>query len=106
MTHFRPSDEAELIALVEQALASEEPLELISGGSKRGLGRPLQMPHVIDLGAFSGIRDYEPAELVLTAGAATPLSEIEAALDGAHQMLAFEPGDWRALLGTSDKGPT
>ena len=106
MTHFRPSDEAELIAIVEQALASEEPLELIAGGSKRGLGRPLQMPYVLDLGAFAGIRDYDPAELVVTAGAATPLSAIEAALDGARQMLAFEPPDWRALLGTSDKAAT
>lgn len=106
MTHFRPSDEKELVAIVQQALASEEPFELIAGGSKRGLGRPLQMPHVLDLGAFSGIRDYEPAELVLTAGAATPLGEIEAALDGARQMLAFEPGDWRALLGTRAKAPT
>jgi glycolate oxidase FAD binding subunit len=106
MTHFRPSDEKDLIAIAEQSLASDEPLELIAGGSKRGLGRPLRMPHVLDLGAFSGIRDYEPAELVLTAGAATPLSEIEAALDNARQMLAFEPGDWRALLGTSDKTPT
>ncbi|HEY3918006.1 MAG TPA: glycolate oxidase subunit GlcE [Stellaceae bacterium] len=106
MTHFRPSDESDLVAVVQQAVAAEEPLELIAGGSKRGLGRPLQMPHVLDLGAFSGIRDYEPAELVLTAGAATPLAEIEAALDGARQMLAFEPGDWRALYGTRDQAPT
>ena len=106
MSIFRPNDEAELIDVVQQALASEEPLELIAGGSKRGLGRPLQMPHVLDLGAFAGIRDYEPAELVLTAGAATPLAEIEAALDGARQMLAFEPADWRVLLGTSDKAAT
>ena len=103
MSIFRPSDEKDLVAIVQQALASEEPLELIAGGSKRGLGRPLQMPHVLDLGAFSGIRDYEPAELVLTAGAATPMSEIETALDAARQMLAFEPPDWRALLGTRDK---
>jgi glycolate oxidase FAD binding subunit len=106
MTRFRPSDEADLVAIVQQALASEEPLELIAGGSKRGLGRPLQVPHVLDLGGFSGIRDYEPEELVLTAGAATPLSEIETALDGARQMLAFEPGDWRALLGTSAEAST
>jgi glycolate oxidase FAD binding subunit len=106
MTLFCPSDERELVAIVQQALASEEPLELLAGGSKRGLGRPLRMPHVLDLVAFAGIRDYEPAELVLTAGAATPLTEIEAALDGARQMLAFEPADWRALLGTSDKAPT
>jgi glycolate dehydrogenase FAD-binding subunit len=106
VTVFRPSDEKELIAIVQEALGSEEPFELIAGGSKRGLGRPLQMPHVLDLGAFAGIRDYEPAELVLTAGAATPLGEIEAALDGARQMLAFEPPDWRALHGTSDNSAT
>jgi glycolate oxidase FAD binding subunit len=106
VTHFRPQDEQELVAIVQQALAAEEPLELVAGGSKRGIGRPLQAPHVLDLGAFSGIGDYEPAELVLTAGAATPLDEIEAALGKARQMLAFEPGDWRALLGTQDKAPT
>src|SRR6185437_4244792 len=106
VTRFRPADESELVAIVQQALDTEEPFELVAGGSKRGLGRPLQMPHVLDLGAFAGIRDYEPAELVLTAGAATPLSAIEAALDQAHQMLAFEPGDWRALYGTRDKAPT
>ncbi|HWE75037.1 MAG TPA: glycolate oxidase subunit GlcE [Stellaceae bacterium] len=106
MSIFRPADEKELSALVQQSLASEEPFELIAGGSKRGLGRPLQMPHVLDLGAFTGIRDYEPAELVLTAGAATPLSDIETALDSSCQMLAFEPGDFRVLLGTSDKAPT
>jgi glycolate oxidase FAD binding subunit len=106
VTHFKPRDEAELIAIVQQALAADEPLELISGGSKRGLGRPLQAPHVLDLGAFTGIRAYEPEELVLTAGAATPMREIEAALDGARQMLAYEPGDWRMLLGTRAAAPT
>ena len=106
MTHFRPKDESDLVAIVQQALANEEPLELIGGGSKRGLGRPPQLPHVLDLGAFAGIVDYEPAELVLTAGAATPLSEIDVALDRSNQMLAFEPGDWRALLGTRGESPT
>jgi glycolate oxidase FAD binding subunit len=106
MTLFRPSDEKELIDVVQQALVSEEPLALMAGGSKRGMGRPLQMPNVLDLSAFAGIRGYEPAELVLTAGAATPFGEIDAALDGARQMLAFEPPDFRALLGTSDKAAT
>ena len=106
MTHFHPRDESELVSIVQQSLASDEPFELIAGGSKRGLGRPLQAPHVLDLGAFAGIRSYEPAELILTTGAATPLSDIEIVLDGANQMMAFEPGDWRALLGSSDKVPT
>ncbi|HXP31002.1 MAG TPA: glycolate oxidase subunit GlcE [Stellaceae bacterium] len=106
MSRFRPKDERELTEIIAAAVAQEEPLELVAGGSKRGLGRPLQAPHVLDLGAFAGIQQYEPEELVLTAGAATPLAEIEAALDRAGQMLAFEPGDWRALLGASGSNPT
>ena len=49
--------------------------------------------------ALSGIVDYEPAELVLTAQPATPLAEIEAALAAQRQMLAFEPPDWRGAAG-------
>jgi glycolate oxidase FAD binding subunit len=99
LSRFRPEDAGELAAIVTAALAQEEPLELVAGGSKRGIGRPLQLPHVVDLSAFAGIRLYEPEELVLTAGAATPLDEIEAALEARGQMLAFEPPDWRALHG-------
>ena len=31
---------------IGEALAAEEPVELVAGGSKRGLGRPLQMPRI------------------------------------------------------------
>ncbi|HEX5317573.1 MAG TPA: glycolate oxidase subunit GlcE [Stellaceae bacterium] len=106
MTRFSPATLDELREAVATALAAEEPVELVAGGSKRGLGRPLQTPHVLDLGALSGVREYEPAELVLTAGAATPLDEIEALLEEHGQMLAFEPPDWRELLGSRDARPT
>src|SRR5204862_3748275 len=99
MVKFAPSDLSELRDAVAEALAAEEPVEVVGGGSKRGLGRPLQTPHLLDLSRLSGIRDYAPSELVLTAGAATPLAEIEHALTEAGQMLAFEPPDWRGLLG-------
>jgi glycolate oxidase FAD binding subunit len=105
MTRFQPADIDELRDAVAGALAAEEPVEIIGGGSKRGLGRPLQTPHLLDLARLSGIREYTPSELVLTAGAATPLAEIERALAHAGQMLAFEPPDWRELLG-SDGEPT
>jgi len=106
VTAFRPDDERALADVIAAALAREEPLELVAGGSKRGLGRPLQLPHVLDLSAFAGIRSYEPEELVLTAGAATPLASIEAALAEKRQMLAFEPPDWRALWGSGDREQT
>jgi glycolate oxidase FAD binding subunit len=109
MTRFTPADITELRDAVAAALTAEEPVEVVGGGSKRGLGRPLQTAHTLDLSRLSGIRDYAPSELVLTAGAATPLAEIERALDEAGQMLAFEPPDWRGFLGVPDEdttGPT
>jgi len=106
VSRYRPADEKQLIDVVAAAVANEEPLEIVAGGSKRNLGRPPQLPHTLDVTAFAGIRQYEPEELVLTAGAATPLAEIERALAAKRQMLAFEPADWRALLGAAATNPT
>jgi glycolate oxidase FAD binding subunit len=106
MSRFLPADINQLRDAVGEALMAEEPVEVIAGRSKRGLGRPLQTAHTLDLSALSGIRDYAPSELVLTAGAATPLAEVERALDAAGQLLAFEPPDWRGLLGAEDVEPT
>ena len=106
MSRFVPADIDELRDAVAMALAAEEPVEIVAGGSKRGLGRPLQTAHTLDLSRLSGIRDYAPSELVLTAGAATPMAEIERALAERGQMLAFEPPDWRRLLGSEDTEPT
>jgi glycolate oxidase FAD binding subunit len=109
MSRFVPADLTELRDTIAAALSAEEPVEIVGGGSKRALGRPMQTPHLLDLSRLAGIRDYAPSELVLTAGAATPLAEIGRALAECGQMLAFEPPDWRALLGSEDepaRGPT
>src|SRR4051812_3043518 len=106
MTRFAPASLEELREAVATALAAEEPVEVIAGGSKRGLGRPLQTAHTLDLSLLSGIREYAASELVLTAGAGTPLDEIERALAEQGQMLAFEPPDWRGLLGSEAAEPT
>ena len=99
MSTWRPKDATETAAIVTEAVAAGTALEIVGGGSKRTLGRPSAAAHVLDLAALRGIVDYEPAELVLTAQAATPMEEIEAALAANNQILAFEPPDWRALLG-------
>jgi glycolate oxidase FAD binding subunit len=101
MSSFAPASLNELRDAIGDALAAEEPLEVVAGGSKRDLGRPLQLPRTLDLSRLCGIREYQPSELVLTAGAATPVEEMEAALTAAGQMLAFEPPDWGDLLGAT-----
>ena len=71
----------------------------ITGGGTRGVAAEANA--TLSTGGLTGISLYEPGALTLVAGAGTPLSEIEAALDGEGQMMAFEPMDHRDLLGTS-----
>ena len=105
MTVFQPSDAAEAAEVVAWAVAEGQSLEIVAGGSKRGLGRPPRADHRLDVSRLAGIVDYDPAELILTARAATPMAEIEAELKAKRQMLAFEPPDWRGLMG-GDGEPT
>ncbi|WP_197330328.1 FAD-binding protein, partial [Ralstonia solanacearum] len=75
-----------------QATASRAPLTLRGSGTKDFYGRaPAPGATVLDTRAWSGIVDYDPAELVVTARSGTPLAEVEAALAEHRQMLAFEP---------------
>ena len=77
---------------IAQAASSRTPLTLRGGGTKDFYGRaPAANATVLDTRAWSGIVDYDPAELVITARSGTPLAEIEAALAEHKQMLAFEP---------------
>ena len=94
---LRPRDVGDLVEIVA---GHPRPLEPLGGGSKRAIGRPVPADP-LDLGAFAGIRAYEPAELVLTAGAATPLAAVERVLGESAQRLAFEPPSFRALLGVA-----
>ena len=75
---------------VKQATAQKTPLNIVGGGSKHFYGGPVTGEDV-SLAEHSGIVEYEPTELVITAKAGTPLSVIEAALAAEKQMLAFEP---------------
>jgi glycolate oxidase FAD binding subunit len=97
---LRPRDRTDLVELLRGHGGAVEP---IGGGSKRSVGVPVEAD-VLELSSFSGIEVYEPAELVLTAGAATPLATIEAELARQGQRLAFEPPDFGVLLGAARCG--
>ncbi len=92
-----PRDAADVASIVAGAVRALEPG---GGGSKRQIGKPVAADF-LDLSALDGIVAYEPAELVLSARAGTPLAAIERALAQHAQRLAFEPPDFGALLGTS-----
>jgi len=79
-----------LIEQVKQALANRTPVKIRGGNSKAFLGRTVDGLE-IDTRPHRGIVNYDPTELLITARAGTPLSELEAALDAAEQMLPFEP---------------
>ena len=96
---LKPRDAKEVEDAVKWALGNDKALELIGQGTKRVLGRPSQTDITLDLSGLSGVTLYEPAELVLSAKAGTPLAEIEVLLDKNNQQLDFEPMDYGPLLG-------
>ena len=98
---LKPRTEAELASLIRD---TEAPFAIVGTGTKRNLGRPVEATAMLSLARFTGIRLYEPEELILEAGAATPLAEIEAAIAAENQQLAFEPPDLSALLGSAHSG--
>lgn len=81
---------AQLLDQVNQALAANTPLRIQGSDSKAFLGRAVE-GQVLDTRAHRGIVSYDPTELVITVRAGTPLTELEAALDEAGQMLPCEP---------------
>jgi glycolate dehydrogenase FAD-binding subunit len=99
---IRPDTEDELRDIIAEALARETPVEIIGGGSKSALGRHMPPMARVSLSGMADISLYEPDELVMTAGAGAPLAEITKTLAAQGQHLAFEPPDWRRLLGNAD----
>lgn len=90
---LRPTTETELAEIIADATG---PLSIRGGGTRGfdGVGA------FLSASGLSGITLYEPGALTLVAKAGTPVTEIEDALAAENQMLAFEPMDHRALLGT------
>jgi len=99
MAVYKPSSESELAELVAGIAEAGESLDITGGGSLSRIGGVAKATHRVDLTRLTGIIAYEPDELVLTARAGTTLAEIEAALAGQRQHLAFEPPDFGPLLG-------
>jgi glycolate oxidase FAD binding subunit len=94
---------SQVVDFVRAARADQAPFEIVAGGTRRTVGRPLlglnkgDLP-LLDVSGLSGILKYEPEELIITAAPATPLAEIHAVLAEKNQRLGFDPADWSKLL--------
>lgn len=81
----------ELVATIVEARANGTALQIRGGNSKQHLlGRGCEGT-TLNVSSHSGIVEYQPGELVVTARAGTPIVEIIEALQSEKQMLAFEP---------------
>lgn len=105
MPTLRPDTIDQLCVLIREARTDGRRLAIRGGGSKAGYGAPVAAT-ALDMRGFTGIVDYDPAELVLTVRAGTPLADVEAALAARGQMLAFEPWDHSPLFGAAAGGAT
>lgn len=99
MPTLAPRDETELKDVIVAAIANRQPFEILGQHSKSGLGRAERPGDAISTAALTGVSMYEPEELVMTAGAGTPLKEVRALLDQQGQEFAFEPFDPSGLYG-------
>lgn len=79
----------QLVQAVNSARADGRKLNIEGRGTKTFMGREAT-GDILSLAEHSGVVDYHPVELVLTARAGTPVSEIQAVLEEEGQYLSCE----------------
>jgi len=95
----RPIDEREVGQLVAEAARTRWTLEIAGSGSKRKIGRPMDVSGLLTTRNLRGITLSEPTELVISVRAGTLLTALEAELAKHNQQLACEPIDLGPMLG-------
>ena len=95
-----PATETEAADIIRDHADAGRALGIIGGNTRSGFGNRVEADAHLSSRNISGIVAYNPAEMVMTVKAGTPVAEVEAALSAAKQMMAFEPMDHRAMMGT------
>ncbi|HET7457715.1 MAG TPA: FAD-binding oxidoreductase [Gemmatimonadaceae bacterium] len=95
---------------VRDAAAAGTRLRVAGRGTWLDAGRPVRADEALRLDGLSGIVEYVPGDLTLTALAGTPLDEIESATRSERQWLPFDPfgaeaGTIGATVATASYGP-
>jgi len=87
----RPSTTEDVGAVLSWAGAEGVGVVPVGSGHALGTRRPRGTFIVLSTARLSGVEEYEPADLTVTAGAGTPLAEIAARLGAHAQWLPVDP---------------
>jgi glycolate oxidase FAD binding subunit len=109
-TAARPTDTDAVRDVVRSAIDRGAPLRVVGRGTWLDAGRPVRNAKPVALDGLSGIVDYTPGDLTLTARAGTTLAEIEIATAANGQWLSLTPwggddGSLGATVATASSGP-
>ena len=102
--HFLPESEQQALELVRWAVAEGRTVSVHGKNTKHGFGLPVSADCTLSLEKLSGILEYHPEELVMTALPGTPITEIREELTKHNQHLAFEPPALNRLYQVEDEG--
>src|SRR3954466_8829628 len=110
MTTLSVASAADLRDRIQKAVARGTPLRIVGGGTWLDAGRPVRSVESVSTSGLSGIVDYVPGDLTLTARAGTSLAEIRREAGKNNQWMALDPhGADDATLGatiaTASAGP-
>ena len=106
----RPTDTESVREVVSSAIDRGTRLRVVGRGTWLDAGRPVANAKAIALDGVTGIVDYTPGDLTLTARAGTTLAEIAAATAANGQWLSLTPwggddGSLGATAATASSGP-
>jgi glycolate oxidase FAD binding subunit len=96
------SSEDQVVDFVRGARADRHAFEIVGGGTRRGVGRPMGDLPMVDVSGLSGIVQYQPEELILTVRPGAGLADIKSVLIEKNQCLGFDPVEW-SFLGVPGK---
>src|SRR6185437_2825588 len=105
-----PDTVAGIASHVHEARERREALRIAGAGHWLDAGRPTSASSILSLQAVTGIVDYNPGDLTLTARAGTTLETIARAAAAEQQWLALDPfgapsGTLGATVATASAGP-
>jgi glycolate oxidase FAD binding subunit len=107
---LRPGTVADVRTIVREAIDQKTALRIVGRGTWLDAGRPVAATQHVALEGLTGIVDYTPGDLTLTARGGTTLAEIIRATAAEGQWLALAPwggdmGSLGATVATATSGP-